>query len=110
MRPVTNSMTAADSIDVMDHRARNRNFGRCVRALPWISGLAALIVATDQEDGIDGLNSGIDLLLVSYDTEQYFTVFDCLFRATHRNEIDHGRLEASRHRLSRLTATLRSAL
>ena len=81
-----------------------------MRSLPWIGGLAALIVATDQEGGIDALNAGIDLLVVSYDTEQYFTVFDCLLRATRRNEIDHGRLEASHHRLSRLTTTLRSAL
>ena len=65
-----------------------------MRSLPWIGGLAALIVATDQEGGIDGLNAGIDLLL----------------GATRRNEIDHGRLEASHHRLSWLTATLRSAL
>ena len=60
--------------------------------------------------GIDALNAGIDLLLVSYDTEQYFTVFHCLLSAARRNGIDHARLDASQHRLSRLTAALRSAL
>ncbi len=60
--------------------------------------------------GIDALNARIDLLLVSYDTEQYFTVFHCLLRAARRNGIDHAHLEASQHRLSRLTAALRGAL
>lgn len=60
--------------------------------------------------GMDALHAGIDLLLVSYDVEQYFTVFHCLLRAKQRDEIDPALLAASQRRLKRLTDTLGTVL
>jgi beta-N-acetylhexosaminidase len=52
--------------------------------------------------GVDAINAGIDLLLVSYDTEQYFTVFHCLQQAARANTIDQTVFKASQQRLGAL--------
>jgi len=53
--------------------------------------------------GIDAINAGIDLLLVSYDTEQYYTIFHCLLQAARQGKLDTKVLAASQRRLVRLS-------
>lgn len=57
--------------------------------------------------GPEVLNSGIDLLLVSYDTDQYYEIFHCLLQAARRHELDPQLLAQSQRRLDKLFATLR---
>ncbi len=57
--------------------------------------------------GVDAINAGIDLLLVSYDTEQYYTIFHCLLQAARRDALDVKALDASRHRLVKLTESFK---
>jgi len=52
--------------------------------------------------GTDALNAGIDLLLVSYDTDQYYTVMHCLMQARLDGRLDEGQLRKSALRLRRL--------
>lgn len=64
--------------------------------------------------GADVINAGIDLLLISYDVEQYYTVFHCLQQAARSDALDMRRLEASDRRLKalfglRTTAILEAA-
>ena len=52
--------------------------------------------------GIEALNAGIDLLLISYDTAQYVEIFSCLLHAAADGSLDRQLLEASDQRLARL--------
>lgn len=52
--------------------------------------------------GVDAINAGIDLLLVSYDAEQYYEIFYCLLQAANHNELDRKLLNDSQRRLDRL--------
>lgn len=52
--------------------------------------------------GVDALNAGVDLLLVSYDHEKIYPLLDCLDRARADGRIDLQRLLESRARLDRL--------
>lgn len=56
--------------------------------------------------GVDAVGAGIDLLLVSYDIEQYFTVLHCLMHALRDGNVDRALLETSDRRLERLGGTL----
>ena len=56
--------------------------------------------------GVDAINAGIDLLLVSYDAEQYYEIFHCLLQAARRDELDRKILAGSQRRLGRLQASL----
>lgn len=60
--------------------------------------------------GIDVINAGIDLLLVSYDTEQYYTIFHCLLQAARHDELDTKRLARSQRRLGDFQASLSRSL
>ena len=52
--------------------------------------------------GVDAVGASIDLLLVSYDIEQYFTVLHCLMNALRDGNVDRALLETSDRRLERL--------
>ena len=56
--------------------------------------------------GVDALNAGIDLLLVSYDTEQYYEIFYRLLQAQKSGQLDRQQLEDSQQRLKRLHLAL----
>ena len=56
--------------------------------------------------GVDAINAGIDLLLVSYDAEQYYEIFHCLLEAEHRGKLERKTLEDSHYRLNRLLSSL----
>lgn len=49
---------------------------------------------------VEALNASMDLLLVAYDSEKYYTVMDCLFRAAQTGELNS--LAPSRERLHRV--------
>jgi beta-N-acetylhexosaminidase len=48
---------------------------------------------------IEALNAGTDLLLVAYDGQQYFGIFDCVLAAFDRHELDSAALQSSDARL-----------
>ncbi len=52
--------------------------------------------------GVDALNAGVDLLLVSYDHEKIYPLLDCLDRARAAGRLDLQRLRESRARLDLL--------
>ena len=56
--------------------------------------------------GVDAIAAGIDLLLVSYDIEQYFTVLHCLMNGGRDNDVNSALLDKSDRRLERLGDTL----
>jgi beta-N-acetylhexosaminidase len=56
--------------------------------------------------GVDAINAGVDLLLVSYDTDQYYEVMHCLVRAHQDGRLLAQRLGDSDRRLRNLTGTL----
>jgi len=58
--------------------------------------------------GVDAINAGIDLLLVSYDTDQYYEIFDCLRQAKARGTLNIRILDKSQRRLDRLLQTIDS--
>ena len=58
--------------------------------------------------GVDAINAGIDLLLVSYDTDQYYEIFDCLRQAKARGTLNIRLLDKSQRRLDRLLQTIDS--
>ncbi len=63
--------------------------------------------------GVDAINAGMDLLLVSYDTDQYYTVMYCLLQARTDGRLDVEQLQASGLRLQKAfspTATGRPRL
>jgi beta-N-acetylhexosaminidase len=49
--------------------------------------------------GRDALNAGVDLLLISYDSDQYWEVMDGLLAASRAGTLDRGQLERSEERL-----------
>ena len=55
---------------------------------------------------IAALRAGIDLILISFDTDQYFAIMASLVRAAARGALRPQDLEASDQRLSRLHARL----
>lgn len=57
--------------------------------------------------GVDAINAGIDLLLVSYDADQYYEVFHCLLQASRCGKLVVEKLVASDRRLNALHASLR---
>ncbi len=48
---------------------------------------------------VDGLNAGIDLLLIAYDGEQFYRAMACALDALNSGEIDRSMLAASQQRL-----------
>ena len=56
--------------------------------------------------GVDALNAGIDLLLVSYDTEQYYKIFNCLLQAEKNGQLERSLLDESQRRLKHLHGSL----
>src|ERR1700761_728933 len=50
---------------------------------------------------VEGLNAGVDLLLVAYDGSQFYRAFDCASDALHRHELDIAALHDSEARLQR---------
>jgi beta-N-acetylhexosaminidase len=52
--------------------------------------------------GVDAINAGIDLLLLSYDTDQYYTVMHCLLQAQRDGRLESAQLRTSNQRLERL--------
>ena len=59
--------------------------------------------------GVEVINAGIDLLLVSYDTDQYYEIFHCLLAAARRQALDPHLLQQSQDRLNRLSESLQRA-
>lgn len=59
--------------------------------------------------GVDAINAGIDLLLVSYDAEQYYEIFHCLLQAAQHRKIDPATLDDSEQRLGKLKRSLNRA-
>jgi beta-N-acetylhexosaminidase len=59
--------------------------------------------------GVDAINAGIDLLLVSYDADQYYEIFHCLLQASRAGKLASGKLAASDRRLNALHASFRHA-
>src|SRR6185295_17646921 len=53
------------------------------------------------EAGVRALNAGVDLILVSYDAPQYFTVMHALLRADRAGRLSAPALAASQRRLDR---------
>ena len=49
--------------------------------------------------GVDAINAGIDLLLVSYDTDQYYTIMHCLMQAKANGRLQEKQLRVSSRRL-----------
>ena len=56
--------------------------------------------------GVDAINAGIDLLLVSYDAEQYYEIFYCLRQARARGTLNARLLGESQNRLALLQISL----
>ena len=52
--------------------------------------------------GVDAINAGVDLLLVSYDTDQYYEVLHCLVKAHQDGRLLTQRLAESNKRLAKL--------
>jgi beta-N-acetylhexosaminidase len=50
---------------------------------------------------VEGLNAGVDMLLVAYDGSQFYRAFDCASDALHRHELDIAALQDSEVRLKR---------
>ncbi|MBL8413190.1 MAG: hypothetical protein JNM42_02000 [Propionivibrio sp.] len=59
--------------------------------------------------GVEAINAGIDLLLVSYDAEQYYEIFHCLLQAAREDRLEHKILDDSQRRIGKLLGTLGSA-
>jgi beta-N-acetylhexosaminidase len=57
--------------------------------------------------GVDAINAGVDLLLVSYDTDQYFEVMHCLVKARKEGRLLTQRLRDSDKRLAGLLGAVR---
>lgn len=60
---------------------------------------------------VEGLNAGVDLLLVAYDGQQFFRIYDCALQAAARGRIDQaamgkaiGRLDARSQRAAHADA------
>jgi beta-N-acetylhexosaminidase len=51
---------------------------------------------------VDGLNAGVDLLLIAYDGQQFYRAMACALDALHRGDIDRAALEDSARRLNGL--------
>jgi beta-N-acetylhexosaminidase len=60
--------------------------------------------------GVEAINAGIDLLLVSYDTQQYFEIFHCLLQAHRKGDLNLRTLQASDARLQKLTRSFSGLL
>jgi len=58
--------------------------------------------------GVDAINAGVDLLLVSYDTDQYYEVMHCLLQAQRQGRLHTLALNASQRRLHKLQDSLRA--
>lgn len=52
------------------------------------------------EAGVDAINAGIDLLLVSYDPDQYFAIMNGLLQAEREGRLSAERIAASERRLA----------
>lgn len=57
--------------------------------------------------GVDAINADIDLLLVSYDAQQYYEIFHCLRQAAQQETLDRTVLSSSHRRLGKLLESLR---
>ena len=56
--------------------------------------------------GVEAINAGIDLLLVSYDSDQYYEIFHCLQQAAQQDKLDRKTLNESQIRLEQLFESL----
>lgn len=79
-------------------------------AMLWLGGFVILTLAPDLTMGaihhhapctavVEALNAGIDLLLVSYDADQYFPLMACALDAQREGAIDLAMLARSAGRL-----------
>jgi beta-N-acetylhexosaminidase len=50
---------------------------------------------------VEALNAGVDLLLVAFDSSQFYRIFACAADAAARNKLDPDMLRASEARLDR---------
>lgn len=50
---------------------------------------------------VEALNAGADLLLISYDHDQYYRAFNCALDALNQGKLDRQMLDASNRRLAR---------
>src|SRR4029078_1807942 len=51
---------------------------------------------------VEALNAGVDLLLVAFDSDQFYRIFACASEASAQNKLDLDALRASDARLERL--------
>ena len=51
---------------------------------------------------VEALNAGVDLLLVAYDSAQFYRIFACASEAAGQNRLDPGMLRESAARLDRI--------
>jgi beta-N-acetylhexosaminidase len=65
-------------------------------------GMAAIYHSADgiEAAAVAALNAGVDLILVSYDPDQYYVVMHALLRAYHDGRLRRDRLQASEARLA----------
>jgi beta-N-acetylhexosaminidase len=65
-------------------------------------GMAAIYHGTDgiEAAAVSALNAGVDLILVSFDPDQYYFVMDALLQAYHDERLRRDRLQASDARLA----------
>jgi beta-N-acetylhexosaminidase len=56
---------------------------------------------------VSALNAGVDLILISYDTDQYFPVMHALLRAQADGSLTRAALERSHRRLTGVAAALK---
>ncbi len=59
---------------------------------------------------IAALNAGVDLILISYDPDQYFPVMYALLQATRSGQLHPGALEASKTRLAKASGHTTASL
>lgn len=70
--------------------------------------MGAVVVQGLCSAGVEAINAGIDLLLVSYDVDQYYEIFHCLLQAAREDRVEHKLLGDSQRRIGKLLWTLRS--
>ncbi|MBL7684434.1 MAG: glycoside hydrolase family 3 protein [Deltaproteobacteria bacterium] len=59
-----------------------------------------------KQAGIDALNAGLDLILIAYDPDQYYSLMNGLIQASQKGELSTLRLKESRERLNTALLTI----
>jgi beta-N-acetylhexosaminidase len=60
-----------------------------------------------ENGSVEALNAGVDLILVSYDPDQYYRVMHALLKADHQGRLDRQVLQRSDERLARAVRSVR---